>query len=46
MTTTEARIKAIEQELFIMEFKEHWTPKDWAYRAELNAELNRLKNGG
>ena len=38
----ENRIEAIERELWLMEFKEHWTPKDWARRSELNAELNAL----
>ena len=28
----ENRIEAIERELWLMEFKEHWTPKDWARR--------------
>ena len=41
----ENRIEAIERELWLMEFKEHWTSKDWARRAELNAELNTLRNG-
>lgn len=39
----EQRIKAIERELFLMEFKDHWTNKDWTRRAELNAELAQLK---
>jgi hypothetical protein len=26
-----------------MEFKEHWTEKDWARRAELNKELAELR---
>lgn len=43
MTTTE-RIEAIERELWLMEFKDHWTPADWERRAELNRELNELRN--
>jgi hypothetical protein len=42
MTTTE-KIKKIEHELFIMEFKDHWTPADWAERNRLNKELAELK---
>lgn len=38
------RIEAIERALWIMEFKDHWTPADWAERAKLNAELAKLKN--
>lgn len=38
------RIEAIERELWLMEFKDHWDNKDWARRAELNRELNELKN--
>ena len=37
------RIEEIERELWIMEFKDHWTAKDWAERAALNAELAQLK---
>jgi ribosomal protein L14E/L6E/L27E len=37
------RIAQIERELFVMEFKEHWTEKDWARRAELNKELAELR---
>ena len=33
------RIEQIERALWIMEFKDHWTAKDWAERAALNAEL-------
>ena len=40
------RIEQIERELFIMEFKEHWTNNDWARRAELNRELNELRKVG
>lgn len=43
MKTVNERIEAIERELFIMEFKEHWDAKDWARRDELNRELARLK---
>lgn len=39
----ETRIAEIEHLLFIMEFKDHWTPADWAERAELNRELNELR---
>jgi hypothetical protein len=42
-TMKEQRIEAIERELWLMEFKDHWDSKDWARRAELNAELARLK---
>lgn len=37
------RIEAIERELWLMEYKDHWTPADWAHRAELNRELAQLK---
>lgn len=37
------RIEQIERALWLMEFKDHWTAKDWAERAELNRELNELK---
>ena len=43
MTTKTARIEAIEKELWLMEFKDHWTPADWTRRAELNRELAELK---
>ena len=46
MTNVNARIEAIERELFIMEFKDHWDAKDWARRAELNAELAKLRAEG
>ena len=39
----EQRIQEIERELFLMEFKDHWDSKDWARRAELNAELAQLR---
>ena len=39
----EQRIEAIERELWLMELKDHWDSRDWARRAELNAELARLK---
>lgn len=42
MTTTE-KIEKIEHALFIMEFKDHWTPADWAERARLNRELAELR---
>ena len=40
----EERIEAIERELWLMEFKDHWTRADWDYVAELNRELLELKN--
>jgi hypothetical protein len=43
MKTVNERIEAIERELFIMEFKEHWDAKDWARRNELNRELAELR---
>lgn len=39
----ETRIAEIEEALFIMEFKDHWTSEDWAERAQLNKELNELR---
>jgi hypothetical protein len=42
MTNTE-RIEQIEKELWLMEFKDHWTAKDWAERDELNRQLAKLK---
>lgn len=39
----EQRIEVIERELWLMEFKDRWDSKDWARRAELNAELAQLK---
>ena len=44
MEERNARIEAIERELWLMEFADHWTPADWARRAELNRELNELRN--
>jgi hypothetical protein len=41
--TKNERIAQIEQALFVMEFKDHWTAKDWAERNALNAELAKLK---
>ena len=38
------RIEAIERELWLMEYKDHLTPADWARRDELNKELATLKN--
>ena len=43
MKTVNERIEAIERELFIMEFKEHWDAKDWGRRNELNRELAQLR---
>ena len=39
----EQRIEAIERELWLMEYKDRWTAKDWARREELNSELAQLK---
>jgi hypothetical protein len=39
----EQRIEAIERELWLMEFKDHWDSRDWARRVELNAELDGLR---
>ena len=39
----EQRIEAIERELWLMEFKDHWDNEDWARRDELNTELAQLK---
>ena len=41
--TKEERIAQIEKDLWLMEFIDHWTAKDWAERAELNRELAKLK---
>ena len=41
--TKNERIEAIERALWLMEFKDHWTAKDWAERAELKRELAKLK---
>ena len=38
------RIEQIEQELWLMEFADRWTQADWAHRAELQKELQKLKN--
>lgn len=40
----ETRIEQIERELWLMEFKDHWTSADWAKRDKLKAELMALKN--
>ena len=37
------RIEQIERALLFMEYKDHWTAKDWEERAELNRELAKLK---
>ena len=42
MTKAE-RIEQIEKALWLMEFKDHWTAKDWAERDKLNKELAELK---
>ena len=39
------RIEAIEKELWLMEFKDHWDRKDWTRRNELHRELAELKKG-
>lgn len=44
MNERNARIEAIERELWLMEYKDHWTERDWAHRAELQKELRELKN--
>jgi hypothetical protein len=38
------RIEQIERELWLMEFADRWTPADWARRAELERELDNLRN--
>lgn len=38
------RIEQIERELWLMEFADHWTTADWERRAELNRELEELRN--
>lgn len=43
MMNKNERIAKIERTLLMMEYKEHWTPADWAERAELNAKLKQLK---
>ena len=37
------RIERIERALFVMEFKDHWTAKDWAEKNALENELAELK---
>ena len=37
------RIEQIERTLLVMEFKDHWTAKDWVEYAALRAELSKLK---
>ena len=37
------RIELLEGELWLMEFKDHWTPKDWKDREEMQRELRELK---
>lgn len=44
MNERNARIEAIERELWLMEFADRWTPADWARRAELQRELEELRN--
>ena len=41
--TKEQEIERIEHQLFIMEFKDHWTSADWSERMRLNARLAQLK---
>lgn len=43
MVNIKNRIEEIEYALWIMEFKDHWTPADWTKRDQLNAELYQLK---
>jgi hypothetical protein len=43
MAIIKERIAKIEKELWIMEFKDHWTPADWNKRNELNKELATLQ---
>ena len=38
------KIEQIENELWLMEFADRWTPADWAHRAELQRELEELRN--
>jgi predicted DNA-binding transcriptional regulator len=38
------RIEEIERELWLMEFADRWTLADWAHRAELQRELENLRN--
>ena len=44
MEERNARIEAIERELWLMEFADRWTPADWTRRAELQRELTELLN--
>lgn len=44
MNERNARIEAIERELWLMEFADRWTTADWNRRNELNRELNELRN--
>ena len=37
------RIEQIERALWLMEFKDHWTAKDWTEHDKLNKELAELK---
>ena len=41
--TKNERIEQIERALWLMEYKDHWTPADWTKRAQLNRELNELR---
>ena len=41
--TKNERIAQIERALFVMEFKDHWTAKDWAEKNALENELAELK---
>ena len=38
------KIEQIENELWLMEFADRWTPADWAHREELQRELEELRN--
>ena len=37
-------IERIKDALWLMEFKDHWTPEDWAERDRLNARLAQLQD--
>ena len=41
---TKERIEKLEMQIFCLECKDHWTPKDWAEKNRINRELAELKN--
>lgn len=41
--TKNEKIEQIERALWLMEYKDHWTARDWAERARLERELNELR---